>query len=285
MFSVIVAAHNEEAVIGRTLDALRAQQGEYEIIVSANGCTDETVAVAGSRGVRVVDRRAPGKAAALNAADRIARGFPRAYVDADIVLPAGAFTTIAAVFAARPEVLAVVPRRVLNTVGRPWPVRSYAAINSRLPVFRAGLFGRGVIVLSEEGRKRFAEFPPLISDDLFLDAQFVESEKAEAQGVEVVVETPLTTRALITRLVRVRRGNAQLRAASADGQIEGAVRESNRSAWLWVVVRDPRLIPAAVPYVAITLMAAVRARRDRQSSAWERDDSTRNRAETTETVK
>lgn len=284
MFSIIVAAHNEGAVIGRTLQSLSVQDERLEIIVSANGCTDDTAAVARLHDATVVERPEPGKAAALNAADAVAKIFPRAYVDADIVLPAGALAAISEIFATRPEVLAVVPRRVLDAAGRPWPVRAYAAINSRLPTFRSGLFGRGVIALSEEGRKRFSDFPALISDDLFLDAQFTDAEKAEAGEVEVLVQTPLTVHALVTRLVRVRRGNTQLREAAARGEIGGVVRPSDRWAWLREVARDPRLIPASVAYVLITAAAVFRARRDPHSAAWERDESTRARRTRAETA-
>ena len=86
MTSVIIAAYNEAAVIGRNLDRLLAgaAPGELEVIVVANGCVDETVAVASARDVRVLDLPAPGKAAALNAGDAVATSTPRVYLDADI---------------------------------------------------------------------------------------------------------------------------------------------------------------------------------------------------------
>ena len=87
MISVVIAAHNEAAVIGTCLDALIAP--DIDITVVANGCSDNTAAVAASRpGVRVIDLPAPGKSAALNAGDAVAVGFPRAYLDADIPLTA-----------------------------------------------------------------------------------------------------------------------------------------------------------------------------------------------------
>ena len=45
MTSVVIAAHNEEAVIGRCLDALLAEDGGLDITVVANGCGDRTAAV------------------------------------------------------------------------------------------------------------------------------------------------------------------------------------------------------------------------------------------------
>jgi hypothetical protein len=291
MPSVVIAAHNEEHVIGACLDALAAQDfpGPVQVVVSANGCTDRTAEIARARGVTVVDRPEPGKPGALNAGDAVATSFPRLYLDADIVLPPHALSAFVARLSEAPGRLAAVPRRRLETAGRPWPVRSYFAINERLPVFRASLFGRGAIVLSEEARARFTSFPDVIADDLFVDSLYTEDERVVVPEVEVVVEAPLATRALLRRLVRVRRGNAQLRAtaaaaaasAPAAGPTAGpttTVRRTQRWAWLTaVVVPEPRLAPAAVPYVVITLAAALLARRPVRDAgrSWGRDDSTR----------
>lgn len=57
--SVVVAAHNEEKVIGRTLASLLRSRdnypGEVEIVVVANGSTDRTAALARGYPVRVVE--------------------------------------------------------------------------------------------------------------------------------------------------------------------------------------------------------------------------------------
>lgn len=278
MVSVIIAAHNEEAVIASCLDALLAERSgrEIEIIVSANGCTDRTAEIAASRGVVVVDRPDPGKPGALNAADEIATGFPRVYLDADIVVPPGGLDAVLSRFDGLPAPLAVAPRRRIDTTGRPWPVRAYFAINERLPVFRNSLFGRGMIAVSEAGRRRFDAFPDLVADDLFLDAQFTEDEKSEVRDVRIFVEAPHTTRQLLRRLTRVRRGNAQMRDASDAGAVNASVRRSNKWSWFRdVVVPEPRLVFAAVPYVVITLSAGLLARRKPKADSWGRDESTR----------
>ena len=91
MTSIVIAAHNEAAVIGRCLDTILrdAAPGEFDITVVANGCADDTARVAAARpGVRVLDLAAAGKTAALNAGDAAAHGFPRLYLDADVVVSA-----------------------------------------------------------------------------------------------------------------------------------------------------------------------------------------------------
>lgn len=281
VLSVIIAAHNEESVIGATLDALLADPGVQgaQIIVSANGCVDRTAHIAAHRGVIVVDRPEAGKSAALNAADEIARGSVRMYLDADIQVPEGGVARLLRYFDVPSPPLAVVPRRHVDTSASSWAVRSYFRINERLPTFRRGLFGRGLILLSADGRARFGVFPAMIADDLYVDSRLTDDERAEAPDVEIVVEAPRTTRSLLRRLVRVRRGNAQMRAAAARGELDAKVRGSDKLSWLRdVVAPNPRLLPAGVVYCAITVLASVQARRTPTQDAWAQDRSTRTTA-------
>jgi len=276
--SVVIAAHNEAAVIGRCLDAFlsAAEPGEFDVTVVANGCTDDTAAVASRRaGVRVLELAAAGKPAALNAGDQAALGFPRVYLDADIVVTAPGLRAIADRLGPDATLaLAAVPRRELDLTGRPLPVRAFFAINSRLPVYRDGLFGRGLIALSAPARGRFDRFPDVIADDLFLDSLFTAAEKVEVPAVSARIATPRRTGDLVRRLVRVRRGNAAMRGAAARGEVVASVRPAARLSWLRdVVLPRPWLAPAALFYVALTVVAARRATRGGRD--WERDESTR----------
>jgi glycosyltransferase involved in cell wall biosynthesis len=266
--SVVIAAHNEEAVIGRCLEALTGQG--LDITVVANGCTDRTAEVARQyAGVRVLDLPQPGKANALNEGDAVAVGFPRVYLDADVVLSPGTIPALAAALEQGP--LAVVPRRELVTEGRPLLVKGFYAINARLPAYHDALFGRGAIALSAAGRARFAEFPALTADDLFLDSLFAPGERREVSTVSSRVATPHRTGDLLSRLTRVRAGNKELRTAA-----QGA-RTAKRSSWLKdVVLPRPWLAPAAVCYVGLTALAEMRARRSRGATVqWGRDESSR----------
>ncbi|GIF13746.1 glycosyltransferase [Actinoplanes teichomyceticus] len=275
MTSVVIAAHNEAAVLGRCLDTLLADAapGEFDVTVAANGCTDDTARVAARRGVRVIELPAAGKAGALNAGDAVAVGFPRVYLDADIVLSTDGLRALSA--AVGGPVLAATARRELDLSGRPLPVRAYFSVHRHLPALRTGLFGRGVIVLSAAGRARFERFPDLVADDLFVDSLFTAAEKRQVERVPARVATPRRTSDLIRRLIRVRAGNAAMRAAAARGEVTADVRPAGRSSWLTdVVLRRPWLAPAAACYAGITVYAAVQARR-RPTAGWGRDDSTR----------
>ena len=100
MISVIIPAHNEQAVIRRSLESLTcgSQPGEVEIIVVANGCTDATAdaARAFAPAVRVIETPIASKIHALNLGDQAASGFPRFFIDADVVLPLDALRRLAA---------------------------------------------------------------------------------------------------------------------------------------------------------------------------------------------
>jgi glycosyltransferase involved in cell wall biosynthesis len=284
----VIAAHNEERVLGRCLESLTAGATAtgLEIVVAANGCSDGTADVARSfPGVTVVELPRPGKAAALNAAEAVATGFPRIYLDADICLMpdqleslcdaltiAGVGPGGSAPTATTP--LLTYPRRRMDVRGRPPLVRAYYAINQRLPAFSRGAFGRGVMCVSAVGRRRFEVFPDAIADDLFLDSLFTPAEKRQVLDAEVVVQAPRRTRDLLRRLERVRRGNRALRQELEDDPTV-SVPAVHTLSWLTdVALRRPWLLPAAGVYVGLTAVAELRSRR-RASTGWGRDDSTR----------
>jgi glycosyltransferase involved in cell wall biosynthesis len=283
--AIIVAAHNEEDVIGRCIDTLQrdAAGGEFELIVVANGCTDGTVTEAERRDVRVIDLPSSGKARALNAGDAAASSFPRLYLDADIALSADNVRTLSETLDKYPNFLACAPRRAIDLRRRPLLVRAYFSVQERLPIHENALVGRGAVMVSRAGHARFTEFPDETADDLFLDAIFAPAERKIVDSVTCLVGVPYTTKDLLRRLIRVRRGNIQLRQAELTGPLSDRsdlqVRRSDSWSWLRdVVLRDPTLAPAGVVYVVLTLIAELQARRTVDRQSWGRDESTRRRA-------
>jgi glycosyltransferase involved in cell wall biosynthesis len=87
VISFIIPAHNEEALIGRTLSAVhtsaRALGEPYEIIVANDSSTDRTGAIAQEHGARVVAVNRRQIAATRNAGARVATGELFFFVDAD----------------------------------------------------------------------------------------------------------------------------------------------------------------------------------------------------------
>lgn len=92
VFAVVVPAHDEEAVIGRTIEALRAidyPPDRFHVHVAADNCHDRTATVARRLGATVHERTDPprGKGPTLDwALDRIPTSDAVAVVDADTVV-------------------------------------------------------------------------------------------------------------------------------------------------------------------------------------------------------
>ena len=89
--SIIVPAHNEEALLGGTLRALGRAAGslgeDCEIVVVDDASTDRTAEIAAALGARVVRVDVRHIAAARNAGARAAGGDVLVFVDADTLVP------------------------------------------------------------------------------------------------------------------------------------------------------------------------------------------------------
>jgi hypothetical protein len=277
--SVVIPAHNEAAVIGRLLTALREGAdgpGRFEVVVACNGCTDETAAIARDHGARVVETPDASKIAALNAADATATAFPRFYVDADVVLTGRAVTDVARALASPAGPLCATPPMAVELAGRPWTVRGFYDVWCRIPYLRDAHVGSGVFALSEAGRRRFDEFPEVIGDDLFVRNLFGRTERRVVATDPFVIQAPRTLQALVRRRVRIHVGNIEQSSRPELAALPGARERS--SPWWRAVVSRPWLAPKAVPYAAVNAVAKLRARRLWRSSgpvAWGRDETTR----------
>ena len=275
--SVLVPAHNEGSVIARLLDRLAptgAAREAFEVVVVCNGCTDDTAEVARSYapGVRVLEIPEPSKAAAMRRGDAASVFAARAYVDADIVIGADDLEKMHRQAIDRGW-LAVAPRRVLDLDRSPRTVRWYYDVWSSLPQVRSGLFGRGVVLVTAEGRARLDTVPDVLSDDLVRSEAFGSDERGVCDDASVTVDVPRSLGALVRRRSRVVRGNTE---ADGLGLRSDATRTSLR-VLAAVVARQPSLVPKLPVFVGVTVAARWREARTRGGGApvWERDETTR----------
>ena len=266
--SVVIPAHDEGTTIERGLAALtrEADPGEFEIVVVANGCHDETAAIARSfpYPVLVVETAVASKAAALNTGDTVAQTFPRLYLDADVEITTAAVRVLFAALgdgchAGRPPV-----RYIAD--GASWLVRRYYDARVDLPGAVHRISGGGAFALSETGRRRFGQFPPVVADDLFVERLFGPGEWRIVDADPVAVRTPRRLSSLLKVLQRTYRGNAEQQLSPA------ATSSTRRDVASLARTRGKRT--AAVVYAALVVGGRLRARAARPI-VWERDDSGR----------
>lgn len=270
--SVVIPAYNEAEAIGATLESLvggSVSGSDLEVIVAANGCRDATADIARSHGVEVLEIAEASKTAALNAADASTSTFPRVYLDADAMASPALIRALGEAVS-EPGAAGATARRDLDLAGCDWQVRAFYRISAELPAFENRLFGRGVIAVSEEARKRFDRFPEIIADDMLLDAVVAADEKREVP-LAIRVQAPRRTADLVRRVARAREGNEEFAAwMAAEGEALGLdrdVAEPQRTSWLRDVVgRHPRLAPDAAVYLSIVARAE-RLRRSKRYSA------------------
>ncbi|PCH72949.1 MAG: glycosyl transferase [Rhodobacteraceae bacterium] len=207
--SIIVPAHNEAALIGDCLRVLLASDcmGPVEVLVIANGCTDQTGTIAQgfapearARGwsLRVIEVIEGGKLNALNVGDAAATGAIRVYLDADVMVGAElirqlgeALGTDAPRYASGRPVIAPANSRFTRAYARFWQI---------LPFVQGGVPGFGVFAMNAAGRSRWGAWPDIISDDTYARLNFAASERV---GVDAPYTWPMVEG--VANLVRVRR--------------------------------------------------------------------------------
>jgi glycosyltransferase involved in cell wall biosynthesis len=277
MISIVVPARNESPVIARTLAAMTsgAAPDEIEVVVVCNGCTDDTAEIARKFGplVRVIETGIGSKSHALNLGDQAVSSFPRMYVDADVVILLADLHALAD----RLEgggALAVAPRADINFDGATWCVRAYYEVRSMLPSAREGIGGSGVYAVSEEGRRRFGQFPDVIADDGYVRIQFKAHERQTLADVKSTVFAPRMVQDLVRIRTRAYLGTIELARRYPDlWQNKG---DRNHRTVLGLL-RSPLLWPKLAVYCYVNIIARYRAlsRVNASSLPWERDNTSR----------
>lgn len=255
--SVVIPAHDEQAVIGRCLRALAdgTTEGELEIVVVANACHDDTATVAKAGGATVIETPLPGKANAIRLGDERCTVFPRLYLDADGELTGTAVRhMIAALRDTGAPACSPVPE--FDLTGASWVVRGFDRALHALLGERRGLAGTGAYMLSESGHARVFPMPDVIADDGWVHRSFEPHERLMVPEARTSVRLARTVPALIRRRARVRLGNQELTRAGRP-----ATEPPLRPAALVGLVRQRKVTPAdAACFVGILLVDHVVAR-------------------------
>jgi Glycosyl transferase family 2 len=274
--SVLIPAHNEEAVIGRCLDHLFAgiDPASLEVAVVCNGCRDGTAAVARASGhpVQVIELDVASKPTALRAGDRALRTFPRLYLDADVVL-SGTSACEVLEHLEQPVSVAARPPIRYDSSHSSAVVRRYFRARAQMPSVMGSLWGAGVYGLTAAGRARFGEHPDVVAEDHWVDQHFDAGEIEIVGDEPVVVVAPARLRDLLAVRRRAYRGVVENRAAAVQPERVDDTTPSTRRD-LVRLCRRPRGAVDAAAYAAIAVASRVYARVGR-STRWERDESSR----------
>ena len=275
--AVVIPAHNEALVITRLLAQLAAPGGDggIEIIVVCNGCTDATAELArrSSASIRVIELTEPSKRIALERGNEAATTFPRVYIDADVEISRASIIHLVDALSDGTH-LASAPRRTIPRARSSRLVRWYYDVWEDLPQVRTGLFGRGVIALSEVGFERVQRLPDLMGDDLVANEAFSPTERVVVDRAEVTVWPPRTIGDLVRRRVRAATGNLQ---ADEHGVRRAASVTAPRDL-ISMAIERPAQAPRIAWFVGVAIVARFFARRAIKASdfnTWLRDESSR----------
>jgi len=275
--SVIIPAHNEEKLIEKTLRGVIADGIEgLEIIVVVNGSSDATAERAKQfgHGIRVIETTKPGKCNALNLGEEHLTRFPRVFLDADIELRPGTLRTM--IEAMRNEdVHIVAPIPSFDLTGASLPVRLYKRAERFNPYFGSGApNGSGCFVLTEQGRRRWEEFPEIVADDGFVQGHFETAERKSVAGTTAIVQQPRDLKSLLAVMTRAPRGGFELQTKfpelmqNHESHVRRMLKRLLVRPWEW---------PAMFIYGYVRIIERLIARRQiaRGETGWGRDETGR----------
>lgn len=227
-WGIVVPAHNEEAVIERSLAAIDAERvppgTRLTVVVVVNGSRDRTADLARAwtprqASVQVVESATPSKVAAVRQGLAELPSGPVIILDADVMVSPGTLVAVLESVTAEPDTVAS-PQMLLDAHRSDWPVRFYYRVWEQLPYARTGLIGVGVMGLGVQTRSLVASIPDVINDDGWIRRSVTVDRRRTADGCSIVTAA-VTTGAWMSRRARIVSGNDQLDRELGTGDAGG----------------------------------------------------------------
>lgn len=266
--AVLVPAWNEAATIGATLRSLALQVDVHvDVVVVANGCTDRTSEIAkkqlplflrGGHSLTVLEIGSASKSIALNHGEAALTGYPRAFIDADVLLTANAIAAVARDLAVEEARLVAPCLKFTVGVGRAGRI---ARLLEDLPPFCNDVVGGGFYAVNRKGRQRWDLFPTIIADDAYVCGLFRREERVRATEAAFFARFP-TDEALPGVLARWRAGRHQLK------RLGFALSINSRFDVVNALISKPYLWAGAVEYAFAWLTARRSAATMLANSTW-----------------
>lgn len=279
-FTVIIPAHNEEAVIARCLRTILAEAPEghlMQIIVAANGCRDKTVEIAhaAAPGAIILDIPEGSKTLAMNTAHQSAKHFPRIYLDADVQCGYHSLLAVAKVLT-EDGVMAASPALRLDLSRSNALMQAYYKVWLTQPYVKRAMVGSGCFGLSQAAYESIGDFPPITGDDIWVHSRFAEHERrsidtdADGRPVFILVSPPRRAIDQIRVETRRRLGNIEVMRDYPSPHFHG----SNRTGDLGTALKEGATLIDVAIYLAIKLIVRLRIAWINPRSkeiVWERD--------------
>lgn len=266
--SIIIPAHDEAIALPACLQSVLKQDyaGVMRVIVVDNGSSDGTAEAARrwtaqfaavGHELIVLELARGNKCAALNEGDLHAVGSCRIYLDADTEISPNCVSLVVAALTDGNGVGLCCPR-IRLAPARSWTTRRYGRVWSRLPWVCGDVIGAGFYAVSAASRQRWGDFPDLLSEDTFAQAQFHREERLVVPNATFLVRLPEGFIGLIKVRTRWLTGNRQLARVVRGEWGRAAFPFRARIRFL---LSRPALWPDLPLYVLINLCALWRVRR------------------------
>ena len=273
--SIIIPAHNEELIIGNTLDAVfaGARNGEFDVIVVCNGCTDSTAAIVAkyAANICIIETATASKTNALNLGLKAANTYPIVFLDADISTSASSIRMM--VHQQNLSGAHMAYGRANFEMRRcSWLVRAFYKAWQQNPYFDRQKMG-GFFSLSHKAVTKLVAFPKVLNDDEFVRRTFLRSSVRVTKAT-YIIRAPHTLSSLINVRSRIYRGNKAL-ANTAIGYAPATLRQ-NSLTFALRLLRKPSLWLGGLVFI-LTAIAA-HSKNSITPSAdqhWDRDVSAR----------
>ncbi|WP_435140916.1 glycosyltransferase [Pseudopelagicola sp. nBUS_19] len=272
--TILIPAHNEASVIGRTLMHLTCatRAKEFCVTVIANACTDATASCARSvmPAAKVLETEVAGKCNALNLGYMLAdKTKPIICLDADLEITAESLVALVLAMEDDQKKAACGHMDVSAAEASP-VVRAYYKGWRTNPYFDRGKFG-GVFAMAPEMAAQLFPLPLVTADDEYVRRHVGEDRIAYVPNSRFVARAPKS----LSSLIEVRRRS--LRGAREVSKM--GLQSPERGSFVTVIgrmLRKPKCIISIGVYAGVNLWARLSLNSGSSNVGhWERDMTSR----------
>jgi len=270
--AIIIPAYNERNVIARTLTPIYpgVESEDFSIVLAVNGTTDDTVDFVKQTFPKVIclDIEIGSKTNAINEAEKLDVGFPRVYMDADVVVTLKGIKSLIDRLASTEQPLLTAPKAEMDFSHSSYLVKAFYQAWFKTRFYTEQGFGGGVYGLNKAARSNFERFPKIIADDGFIREVVCSSQHSIANECISIVSAPRDIRSLIKIKSRSKLGNIELK---EKGLVKNAPLTGGRFS------QSPNFIEFVV-YGVVNVIATKIAKSSLSSLenySWQKDNSSR----------